>query len=45
LTGTHLDFDKSIVPVGMLADAVVIEEPVAVTELNTLGHGVHLVIS
>ena len=40
--GPDLDLGGRIVPVRMLADAVVVEQPMAVTELDSLGDGVHI---
>ena len=42
--GPDLDFRHCIVPVRMLADAVVVEQAVAVTEVNAFGDGIHRVI-
>ena len=35
--GAHLDFRHGVVAVRMLADAVVVEQPVAVAEIDRLG--------
>ena len=40
--GAHLDLDDGVVAVRMLADAVVVEQPVAVTELDALGDEIHV---
>ena len=40
--GADVDLDGRVVSVRMLADAVVIEEPVAVTELDPLRDEVHV---
>ena len=40
--GAHLDLRGRVVPVRVLADAVVVEEPMAVAELDALGDGVHV---
>jgi hypothetical protein len=39
--GAHLDFRHGVVAVRMLADAVVIEQPVTVTKIDTFRDGVH----
>jgi hypothetical protein len=39
--GANLDLCHGVVSVGMLADAVVIEETMAVTEVDALGDRVH----
>ena len=39
--GAHLDFGDRVVAVRMLADAVVVEQPVAVAEIDALGDGIH----
>src|SRR5438093_8946136 len=44
LAGAHFDFRHGVVSVRVLANTVVIEQPVPVTEVDALGHGVHLVI-
>ena len=44
LVGADLDLGDRVVAVQMLADAVVIEQPVPVAELDTFGDGVHRVI-
>ena len=36
--GAHLDFRNGVVAVRMLADAVVVEQAMAVAELDLLGH-------
>ena len=42
--GPDLDLGDGVVPVRMLADAVVVEQPMAVAEVDALGDGVHWVI-
>jgi hypothetical protein len=37
LVGAHVDLGDGIVPVRVLANAVVIEQPMAVTEFDALG--------
>ena len=44
LAGAHFDFRHGVVSVRVLANAIVIEQPVPVTEVDALGHGIHLVI-
>ncbi len=39
--GLYLDFGNGVVSVRMLAHTVVVEQPMAVTELNLLGDRVH----
>ena len=41
LAGAHLDLDDRVVPVRMFADAVVVEQPMAVTEVDAFGNRVH----
>ena len=45
LIGAHLDLGHRVVPVRMLADAVVVEQPVAVAEVDAFGDGIHLVMA
>ena len=40
--GANLDFRDGIVPVRMLADAVVIEEAMSVAEIDALGDRIHV---
>ena len=40
----HFDLSQRIVPVRMLADTVVVEQAVSVTEVDVFGDGIHLVI-
>src|SRR4029079_13831147 len=39
--GAHFDFGDGVVPVWVLAHAVVIEEAMAVTEIDTFGDRIH----
>jgi hypothetical protein len=39
--GLDLQLHDGVVPVRVFADAVVVEQPVAVAELQPLGHRVH----
>ena len=39
--GAHLDLGDRVVAVRMLADAVVVEQPMAVAEVDALGDGVY----
>ena len=39
--GAHFDFGDRVVAVRMLADAVVVEQPMAVTEIDALGDRIH----
>ena len=39
--GAHLDFGDGVVAVRMLADAVVVEQAMAVAELDALGDEIH----
>ena len=39
--GAHFDFRDGVVAVRMLADAVVVEQPMAVAEVDALGDGIH----
>ena len=39
--GPHFDFDDRVVSVRMLADAVVVEQPVPVTEVDAFGDEIH----
>ena len=39
--GAHVDLDDGVVAVRVLADAVVVEQPVAVTEVDALGDEIH----
>ena len=39
--GADLDLGQRVVPVRVLADAVVVEQPVAVAELDALGDEIH----
>ena len=41
LIGAHLDLGHGVVAVRVLADAVVVEQPMAVTEVDALGDGIH----
>src|SRR5437867_9556924 len=41
LSGAHFDFCDRIVPMRMLADAVVVEQPMAITEINTFSDRIH----
>ena len=38
---SDLDLGDRVVPVRVLADAVVVEQPVAVTKGDLLGNGIH----
>ena len=40
--GAHVDLDRGVVAVRVLADAVVVEQPVAVAEFDPLGDEVHV---
>ena len=43
-TGSDLDLGDGVVTVRVLADPVIIEQPVAITEFDALGDGVHSVV-
>jgi hypothetical protein len=38
----YLDFSHRVVSVRVLADAVIVQQSMAVAELDALGHGVHM---
>ena len=42
-TGAHLDLGGRVVAVRVLADAVVVEQAMAVTEFDALGDGIHTI--
>ena len=40
--GADVDLDRRVVSVRVLAHAVIVEQPVAVTELDAFGHEIHV---